>query len=164
MNKTLLLILAGVLLIIGFAKPNIDWINNKPVVIDHQVIEITKPINTDLLDECDLVINALKTGPSSRSYDGKRLASLYWDLSTLIELNGENLVIRNTEDIKQANSISGVLLQLDLKNKYPDLAQAAQKVISAAIGDDNVLLDETLRAKSVEGFRALAWACNEGSK
>jgi hypothetical protein len=34
----------------------------------------------------------------------------------------------------------------------------------AAIGNDSVLLDKDLREKAADGFKALAWACNEGSK
>ena len=34
----------------------------------------------------------------------------------------------------------------------------------SAVGDDVIVLSKELRAKAVEGFNALAWACNEGSK
>jgi hypothetical protein len=44
------------------------------------------------------------------------------------------------------------------------LAKETKDVIVAAIGDDQVLLSTELRAKAVDGFKALAWACNEGVK
>ena len=165
MNKTAVLLIAAILIVIGLTKPDFkNILNHKPVVVDNTIIEITRPLNEELLDECEVVTICLKNGPSSRTYDGKRLAQLYWDISSLIELDGENEVIKTTEDIRQANSISGTLLHLDMKNKYPGLADAAKALISASIGDDQLLLDSGLRTKAVEGFRALAWACNEGSK
>ena len=56
------------------------------------------------------------------------------------------------------------MLKLDIKGKYEDLPETAQALVLEAIGDDNVLLNKELRAKAVEGFKALAWACYEGSK
>jgi hypothetical protein len=44
------------------------------------------------------------------------------------------------------------------------LASAAKAVIVSSIGDDNVPLNKDLRAKAVDGFRALAWACDQGAK
>jgi hypothetical protein len=85
-------------------------------------------------------------------------------MATLISLDGEDLVIRNTEEIRQANSLSGLMLKLDMKGKYPDLANAAKDLIVTAVGDDNVDLDKELRNNAVLGFKALAWACNEGAK
>jgi hypothetical protein len=79
-------------------------------------------------------------------------------------LDGEDAVIKTTDEVRQANSLSGVMLKLDMKGKYKDLASSCNSVIQAAIGDDSVLLDKDLRAKAADGFKALAWACNEGSK
>ena len=46
-----------------------------------------------------------------------------------MELDGEDLVIKNTDEIRQANSIAGVMLRLDIKGKYPDLAKEANRYI-----------------------------------
>jgi hypothetical protein len=73
-------------------------------------------------------------------------------------------VVKNTDEIRQANSIAGPMLRLDMKNKYKGLSKESQDVVIAAIGDDNIALSKELRPKAVEGFNALAWAYNEGSK
>jgi hypothetical protein len=158
-SKTLVLLVAVLLIAVGLFKPNFSSLNQ-----DIPQANISKPTNVALLDECETVIRALKSGPSSRKVDGKRLASLYTDLATLINLDGEDTVIKNTEEIRQANRLAGIMLKLDMKDKYADLADANFNLIKAAIGDDSVLLDSDLREKAVEGFNALAWACYEGSK
>jgi hypothetical protein len=53
---------------------------------------------------------------------------------------------------------------LDIKEKYPNLAEACRSLIVAAIGDDDITLNSEVREKSVEAFRALSWAFYEGSK
>ena len=79
-------------------------------------------------------------------------------------MDGEQEVVKTTDEVRLANSLSGVMLRMDIKGKYQDLASACNSVIVAAIGNDSVLLDKDLRNKAVEGFKALSWACNEGSK
>jgi len=56
------------------------------------------------------------------------------------------------------------MLRLDIKGKYEDLPEAAQALVLTAISDDNVLLNKDLRDKAVDGFKALSWACLQGSK
>jgi hypothetical protein len=109
-------------------------------------------------------VDILKSGSSDRREDGKRLASLFSDIATLIQLDGDDQVVSNTEEIKEANVIAGKLLKLNLKNKYPNLALECNNYVTKLIGDDNVALDPDLRSKAVQAFRGLAWACNEGSK
>lgn len=164
MNKKTILVIGGVLLAIGLLKPDFNSfinVNNRPS--KPKVIDVVKPENKDLLEACFDVIKALKSGPNPAE-DAKRLSSLYSDLALLVSLDGENEVIKTTDEIRQANSLSGLMLQLDLKGKYKDLASSCNSVIVAAIGDDSLLLDSELRSKSVDAFRALAWACNEASK
>jgi hypothetical protein len=156
MNKTILLIIAIVLLAIGLVKPNLSVVPDIP-----SVPTISAPVDPELKQACSEVISILQNGKTT---DALRLSSLYMDIATLIELDGENEVIKTTEDIRQANSLSGLLLKLDIKGKYPNLAEAAKKVIVTGIGDDDVSLDAQLRKKAAESFRALAWACKEGSK
>lgn len=164
MNNKIILIVGGLLLTIGLLKPDFSsfiHINNRPN--KPNVIEVIKPENKDLLESCFDVIKALKSGPNT-SEDAKRLSSLYSDLALLVSLDGDNEVIKTTDEIRQANSLSGLILQLDLKGKYKNLASSCNNVIVAAIGDDSLLLDPALRSKAVDGFKALAWACNEASK
>lgn len=165
MNKNILLIIAGLLIVIGLVKPPIinNLLNNRPSQVTVDDIEITKPSQEDLVSKGQDVIKALSVS-DDRKTDGKKLAKLYLDIAKLISLDGEDEVIRNTEEIRQANKLSGLMLHLDIKGKYKDLAQANQALIIQAIGDDSVQLDSELRKKAVEGFKALAWACYEGSK
>ena len=166
MNNRILLIVAIVLVGIGLLKPDLssllDLGNTARGRVD--VVEVVKPTDKSLLDSCFDVIKVLKDGPSSRVQDAKRLSSLYSDLATLISLDGENEVVKTTDEVRMANSLSGVMLRMDIKGKYEDLAPACNSVIVAAIGNDSVLLDKDLREKAADGFKALAWACNEGSK
>lgn len=164
-GKRLWLIVAAILIVVGLIKPDLSKILVSPTNNnDTVVLSLEKPTNEDILDECQAVINAIKDGPSTRSVDGKKLASLYADMATLISLTGEDLVIKDTEEVRQANRLAGLMLKLDLKGKYPELRSAAEKLVVASIGDDHVLLDAKLRQGAVDGFKALAWACQEGSK
>lgn len=162
MNKKLLLAVGLLLLGIGIFKPNLSIPINKPD--NHTIVIVTPPSDKDLRELCKPVIDALQKGSNDRNADGKRLSELYFDLATLIELDGENEVIKTTEEIRQANSLGGLMLRMNIKGKYPDLVGAAQQLLSKTIGDDMVPLDKELRAKAVETFRALSWATNEGSK
>jgi hypothetical protein len=161
-QKNVLLILAGLLIVVGLLKPDFSNIlgPNKPVAID--VLELSEPTDEAVRKEAFDVASLLKEVGAKE--DAKRLRDLYLDLAKLVELDGENEVVKNTEEIRQANSLAGVMLRLDIKGKYPDLAKETKEVVVAAIGDDQILLSKELRTKAVEGFNALAWACNTGSK
>jgi hypothetical protein len=162
-NNNLLLVVAGLLILVGLTKFDLSRLNilpNKPNAVD--VLELPEPTDSAVKKEADDVVSVLKE--SGAKGDAKRLRDLYLDLAKLVELDGENEVVRNTEEIRQANSLAGVMLRLDIKGKYPDLAKEAKEVVVAAIGDDQILLSKELRAKAVEGLNALAWACYMGSK
>ena len=163
MNNKVLLVIAGLLILIGVVRPDLSrW--NGPVINNNEIVVITPPSDQALKDACAAVTASLQSGGSSRIADGKRLANLYMDLATLVELDGEDLVVKNTDEVRSANSLCGVMLRMDIKGKYPKLASNSNAVIVAGIGDDNVPLDSKLRAKAVESFRALGWACLEGTK
>ena len=164
-SKNTLLIIAGLLIVVGLFKPdlsNIGIFPNRPVSID--VLELDPPTDPLIKEKADVVVKILKAGGGDRKADAKRLRDLYLDLAKLVELDGEDTVIKNTEEIRQANSLAGLMLRLDIKGKYSDLPTAAQDTIIAAIGDDMIVLSKELRLKAVEGFNALSWATNEGSK
>ena len=160
MNKNLLLGIAAALIAIGLLKPNFDSLLSRPEPVSNVVFVEPKEEYKELVSS---VVDALSSDPD-RKVDGKRLASMANDISTLISLDGENEAIKNTEEIRQINKLIGPMLKLDIKGKYPKLAQASQNLIVSAIGDDAVLLDKELRIKSSEAFQALAWAYNEGAK
>jgi hypothetical protein len=161
-QKNILLGLAALLIVVGLLKPEFSNIlgPNKPVSID--VLELPEPTDQAVKKEADDVVSVLKEAGAKA--DAKRLRDLYLDLAKLVELDGENEVVKSTEEIRQANSLAGVMLRLDIKGKYPDLAKETKEVVVASIGDDQILLSKELRAKAVEGLNALAWACNTGSK
>lgn len=160
-TKNLLLLIGAVLIVLGLFKPNLSNIVN--VAPSNTAVIVEKPSNIELLDECQDVVNALKKN-RDRKYDGSRLAALYNDLATLISLDNEDMIVKNTEEVRQANKLAGVMLKLDIKGKYPELAKATNSVIVASLGDDSLMLDDTLRQQAVDGFKALAWACIEGTK
>jgi hypothetical protein len=159
-NKNILLGIAAILIAIGLFRPNFDSLLSKPESVNNVVFVEPKEDYKDYVSE---VIGALSADPD-RKIDGKRLASMANDIATLVSLDGENETIKNTEEIRQINKLIGPMLKLDIKGKYPKLAQASQNLIVSAIGDDAVLLDKELRIKSSEAFMALAWAYNEGAK
>lgn len=163
-SKNLVLGLALLLIVIGLTKPDLTNLLNQSTPSDNKVVVLVeKPSNPTILDKCEDVIKALKSDPD-RKTDGVRLASLYNDIATLISLDGEDTVLKNTEEIRQANKLSGVMLKLDIKGKYPELAKSTNSVIVAGIGDDSMMLDSKLRQQAVDAFKALAWACQQGAK
>jgi hypothetical protein len=162
MNNKVLLTIGVVLLLLGLVRPNITLPINNPN--NNSIVVVTPPQDLALRDKCKLVIDVLNNGPNDRKQDGARLCDLYMDLATLIELDSDKEAVKTTEEIRQANALSGPMLRMNIQGKYPGLSDAAQEVIVNQIGSDIVPLDAELRKKSVEAFRALAWACNEGSK
>lgn len=166
MNKKILLVIAAVLVLVGFFKPDFSSLTNvlKPssVVVDNTTI--VAPTDESLKNKCVAVVDAFKNGGSSRYKDAKRLGDLYVDLATLIELEGDNTVVKTTDEIRQANSLSGLMLRMNIKGEYDNLSVATNDIIVAGIGNDNVVLNADLRKKAVESFRALAWACYQGAK
>lgn len=165
MNKKVLLAIAAALVLVGFFKPDLSNLTNilNPVsVVDTTTIDA--PTDEVLKDKCASVISAFKAAGSSRYKDAKRLGDLYSDLATLIELEGENTVVKTTDEIRQANSLSGIMLRMNIKNEYDNLSAATNGVVVAGIGSDNIILNSELRKKAVDSFKALAWACYEGAK
>lgn len=163
MSKKILLIFASLLILIGIVKPDLKSIITKPDVVENIVI-VTPPSDEKIRELCLPIVESLQNGSSSRHKDGKRLSDLYFDLAVLIELDGENEAVKTTEEIRQANSLSGLMLRLNIKGEYPGLTEASYNFLVSQIGDDIVPLDADLRSKAVLAFKALSWACNEGSK
>ena len=162
-NNNLVLVIAGLLILVGLAKFDFSLLNilpNRPDTVD--VLELPEPTDEAVRKEAYDVASLLKEAGAKG--DAKRLRDLYLDLAKLVELDDEDQVIKSTEEIRQANSLTGVMLKLDIKGKYPNLAKEAKEVVVAAIGDDQILLSKELRAKAVDSLNALAWACNQGSK
>lgn len=161
-NNTLVLTIAGLLILVGIAGIDLTSILSpgKPAVVD--VLELTPPTDEVLLKEATDVLNIVKSQLSKE--EARKLRDLYLDMKQLVKLDGEDEVIKNTEEIRQANSIAGSMLRLDMKGKYPELAKECKEVMITAVGDDQIVLSSELRLKGMDGFDALAWAMNEGSK
>lgn len=165
-NKVLLTV-GIILLLIGFLKPDISsFIPSGPgVSVPSNNCVIDAPADKNILEKAIIVKDILlASNDSTRKSDCSKLSSLYCDLATLIELDNEDTVIKDTATIKEANSLCGKMLRLNIKDKYPNLAESSKEVVVAAVGEDDVLLDNDMRIKAAEAFRALSWAFYEGSK
>ena len=166
MQNKLLLCIGAILVLIGFFKPDLTSITlpvNEPVCsVENYVTDA--PADESLLEKARVVTGIVQeSDDSTRKADCLKLSALYADMATLIELDDDKIIV-DTSSIKEANSIAGKMLRLDIKGKYPDLAEAARDLVSTGIGDDDVLLNPKLRTKAAESFRALSWAFYEGSK
>lgn len=163
-NKTIILLLGSILLFLGILRP--DFSNLVPFknasVVTFDTSGFVTP-DEEHQNESEAVIKSLSSN-NDRKVDGKVLASLARDIGLLIQLDEENQVIKNTEEIRQANSLVGPMLKLNLKDKYPNLKKASENMIVSVIGDESVLLDKNLRNKASQAFFMLAWSYYEGSK
>lgn len=165
MNLNKILLLIGCLLIVMSLYSKVaPTFKPSPNNSNVDVMELSEPTDPVVKKEALEVAEIFKTAGNSAKKDSQKLRDLYLDLAKLISLDGEDLVIKNTEEIRQANNIAGAMFRLDIKNKYPTLAKESQDVIITAMGDDQVNLSQELRIKAVEAFNSLAWGCNEGSK
>lgn len=161
--KTALLLAGLGLIAIGIFKPDFSAFNN-PVSPNSIVeLDLQEPQSEKIKECAQDVIKALAVD-SDRKTDGMRLAQLYNDLATLISLDGDDQVVKNTDEVRQANMLTGVMLKLDLKGKYPELAEATNNLVKQSIGDDSILLSKDLRIQASQAFKALSWACYKGSK
>ena len=164
--KNNLILLAGIcLLFFGFFGENLR--NNIPlgsnISVENYVIDA--PSDDDLLLAAKQITKILQeSDDSTRKKDCLKLSSLYSDIATLIELDEEDEVIKDTATIRQANALSGKMLRLNIKNKYPNLADSTNNLLIDSLGDEDVALDQELRSKAATAFRALSWAFYEGSK
>ena len=166
MNNKIILIVAGLLILLGVSKYELSnlnpFVNNNQVSVD--VLELSEPTDPAVKKETEEVVDLVKSYDNVSKSEFKRLRDLMLDLARLVELDDEDQVIKNTDEIRQANSMAGVMLRLDMKNKYQNLSKESQDVIVASVGDDDVVLSKELRNKAIDGFKALAWAYNEVSK
>lgn len=169
MTQNKLLLIIGILLLaIGLFKPDISsiWpINNTPVVSAVESYVTTPPKDSVLLEQAKNIIKTLSEfNHSDKKLDFLKLSALYHDLAILIALDEEDMVIKDTASIREANSLSGNMLKLKLKDKYENLAELNSALVIVGIGKDDVILDKDKRQKATEVFEALSWAYYEGSK
>lgn len=137
----------------------------KPTVPAVESYVVDAPSDEALLEKARSVVSVLQeSDDSTKKSDCLKLSALYSDIAILIELDNNDKVIKDTASIREANSLAGKMLRLNIKNKYPNLAESCKEVIVSAIGEDDVVLDEDMRDKACDAFRALSWAFYEGSK
>ena len=144
----------GVAFLIYFMGLKSGWWGEKkdPKAESH----ITAPAE-DLAVLVKPVADILKDSPS----DGKQLGSLFLAFADCLEADDEN-IISTTSQVAAAHSRSGRLLFGDeLKGKHPGLGKAVDQAIMAHVGDGDLPLTEARRKKTVEIFRALAWATDQ---
>ena len=166
MQNKVLLGVGVVLLALGIFKPDLgSLLNNSNVSVPDVSCVVDAPSDDNLLQISRAVIDVLKSSDdSTKRSDCLKLSSLYCDMANLIELDKDDKVISDTASIREANSLAGKMLRLNIKDKYNGLAEVARDVIVVGIGEDDVPLDDDLRQKAAESFRALSWAFYEGSK
>lgn len=159
-----LLVFGIILIIFGLFKPDLGlFSNNNADTVVSCVVDA--PADQALLEKARSIIDIVKSvNDSTRKNDCLRLSSLYCDMATLIELNDEDQVIKDTATIREANILSGKMLRLNIKDKYENLAETSEELVKSAIGSNDVVLDDELRSKAVDAFRSLSWAFYEGSK
>lgn len=160
MNKKAILYVGLALICLGLFKPNLGF---NSVVNNVSTVEVVKPTDPALSTLADKMLQCVKNCKVSKE-DGARLATLCFDMSTLISLDGSSEVIKNTEEIRQANRLAGLMLRMDMNKKYPDLAPQMNSLVVGYIGDDIISLNSELRLKSSDAFKALAWSFVEGTK
>lgn len=164
MNNKLLLSVGVLLVLLGLFKPSIpSLLNNVSSSTTLEQYETNAPSNPELLEKSKKVIEILQSvNHSTKSYECQKLSALYYDLATLVELDNEDLVIKDTNCIREANGLAGKMLKLNIKDKYPNLAKASQDLVVSQLGDNDVVLDADLRKKAAECFKALSWAFYQG--
>lgn len=166
MNNKVVLVIGALLIAVGLFRPDFSFLLNRgdtnPVL--SPIVNVEEPKDEKLKELAMAVSNVLKDGTSDRKVDGLALASLWKDLAALIMMDKENEVLRTTAELREANAVSGKLMDLNLKGKYDGLPEAARAVVVYAIGDNNVVLTEEMRAKAAEAFEALSWAAYQGAK
>jgi hypothetical protein len=164
MNNKVLLSIGVLLVLLGVFKPSIpSLLNNGSSSTTLEQYETDAPSNPELLEKSKIVIEILQSvDHSTKSYECQKLSALYYDLATLVELDNEDLVIKDTNAIREANGLAGKMLKLNIKDKYPNLAKASQDLVVSQLGDNDVVLDADLRKKAAECFKALSWAFYQG--
>jgi hypothetical protein len=164
-NFNWVLVLGVLLLGYGFIEPVITKnLNPVPVSVTRDFTDLKAPEDPKTLELCRGVIKTfVDSGSPTRKSDALKLASLYLDLSNLISLSGEEEVIKNTLEVREANRIAGFMLKTTLVGKYKDLSSKTNDVVMNGLGDDDIALSKEVREIAVKTFRDLSWACYQGS-
>lgn len=164
MNNKFLLCIGVAMLCFGLFKdriPSIDVLSfmDNPSVNNVYITE--DPQDDNLLFNANAIVDILDNNESpTKKEECLKLSALYRDLSVLISL--DDSPITDTATIREANSLCGQMLNLDIKDKYPGLAEAAKLLLVDSIGEDDVSLTAENRQKAVAAFEALSWSFYKG--
>jgi hypothetical protein len=167
MKEKVALAIGAILILFGLFQPDLGSLIPNIVRPDIVVTvpTVDAPEDEVLLEKGTVIVDLLReSNASGKREDCLKLSSLYKDMGVLISLDGKEGVIKDTASIREANVLAGKMLKLDIDGKYDGLAEAAGDLVASSIGKDEVVLNDELRAKSVEAFNALSWAFYEGSK
>lgn len=100
---------------------------------------------------------------SVNKQDAAELGQFYLAFSDM--LKHDTTAIQSTSQIRLANSTGAkVMFGGRLKGKYPGVTQTIDSFLAESISPDDVPLNDELRSKAVDAFKALGWACMEASK
>ena len=155
MNNSVKLVLIAVLLLGGmWGEKAVTFIkNNVPAIIDDT--------NKTTIPDPDIAHQALIQPLREMKIDPKDAAEIrdfFWQLSQIIRHEPE--LNKPTEQFRKFNMVAGGLnfAGLEMKNKYPDLGEAIDKIIMDAIGKEDVPLDGTKREALYTILHAIAWS------
>lgn len=166
MQKNHIFFIGAALIAIGLIQPDfLDSLNpfGGPKISNTQITEA--PSDAGLLEKAKAIINILESSnPEDKQSDCAKLSSLYADMATLISLDNDNPIIKDTISIREANILCGRMLKINLQDKYPNLAEKTEELVLYSIGNDDVVLDSVLRQKAVEAFKSLSWAFYKGAR
>lgn len=137
------------------AKINVDDTDGTPTVVNVIFEKVGEP--TQAMKDAASNIGGLVVGDDA-SIDKIRLAQFYAQLSHVVR--NEPGFIQNTGQFREYNSMAGQInfAGLSLKDKYPGLGDAIDKVISDVIGLENVSLDQAKRNDLANVLAAISWS------
>jgi hypothetical protein len=155
MNNSVKLILIAILLLGGM------WGERAVTFIKNNVPAILYNTDKTTIPDPDIAYQALTKPLREMEIDPKdasEIRDFFWQLSQIIRHEPE--LIKTTEQFRAFNVVAGGLnfAGLEMKDKYPDLGEAIDKIIMDAIGKEDVPLDGTKREALYTILHAIAWS------
>jgi hypothetical protein len=155
MNDSVKLVLIAVLLLGGM------WGEKAVTFIKKNVPAISDNTDKTTIPDPDIAYQALTKPLREMEIDPKdasEIRDFFWQLSQIIRHEPE--LIKTTEQFRKFNMVAGSLnfAGLEMKDKYPDLGEAIDKIIMDTIGKEDVPLDDTKRKSLYTILHAIAWS------
>jgi len=153
MSKKLRLILAGILIIVGFfgehianfVKDNIEIVNTPSVDIDEPTLEYKTLVKE--ITEMDI-----------SKQDAGQISDFFYELSSVVDTDPG--FVKTTGVFREFNIRSGGLnfSGLDLKGKYPSLGTKIDNAIMNTVGKEDTSLTDKKRRSLCDCLNAIAWS------